>query len=615
MIVYQNSSSGFLEDVETNSISSKIKDSVLKTFGWNKIKDNEETSWINSMQFMGNVVRRSGIAKDCGVLIEYNLPSTSLRVDFILSGHDESGKPSFIIVELKQWKDANSTQKDGIVHTSYFGETAHPSYQAYSYKLYLKDFNKAIYSSSIQAHSCAYLHNYAEKNPEPLKADIYKSILKESPVYFKDDQLYLEEFIRMHVGKGRGAEILYQIENGDIRPGKKLIDHVSKLFEGNDEFVLLDEQKVAFETAKDIALNAKEKTVVVISGGPGTGKSVISMNLLGAILREQRNAVFVAPNASFREVMLHRLVQGIDGNRIKYLLKGSSAFYASRKNTFDVLVVDEAHRLKKEGAYMYKGKNQVEDIVNAARVSIFFVDEKQAIRQEDIGTLAEITRVAETNNASVLKLNLKAQFRCSGAEGYINWVDDVLQLESTGNFNGWDKEDFEFKVFDNPNELRRAIQQKAASGLNARILAGYAWDWTSADNGNANAQVSDVIIPEFDFNMPWNSRKAGSTWAIDPSGVNQAGCVHTSQGLEFDYAGIIIGNDLRFNPETQAFFTPWNDYKDKMGKRGMKEKPEELNRLVRNVYRILLTRGMKGCYVYFVDKFSREYFLKRLNRI
>ena len=94
---------------------------------------------------------------------------------------------------------------------------------------------------------------------------------------------------------------------------------------------------------------------------------------------------------------------------------------------------------------MYKGNNQVEDIINAAKVSIFFIDEKQIIRPEDIGTLEEISRVAELHGAKIDKLNLKAQFRCSGAEGYINWVDDVLNIEETGNYDGWDKQDLNLK--------------------------------------------------------------------------------------------------------------------------------------------------------------------------
>lgn len=611
MIVYKNSSKGFLEDVRLNRISRKIKDAVLASFGWNKIGDKEFSSWTNSMQFMGNVIRGSGIADDCGILIEYNLPSTSLRVDFIISGHDEIGKSSFIIIELKQWTEAESTNKDGIVRTKYFGECTHPSYQAYSYRLYLKDFNEGIYNSTIQAYSCAYLHNYEEKSPEPLKSKTYESILRESPIYFQDDQLQLEEFIRMYVGKGKGEEILYQIENGNIRPSKKLIDYVSSLFQGNQSFTLLEEQKVAFENAKELALSAEEKSVIIISGGPGTGKSVISMNLLGSLIKS-KNAVFVAPNAAFREVMVQKLVSSRRSDRIQHLFKGSGAFYGAKKNAFEVVIVDEAHRLKNEKAFMYKGKNQIEDIVNAAKVSIFFIDEKQTIRPEDIGTVSELERVAKVNRAQVYRFSLRAQFRCSGAEGYVNWIDDVLQLESTGNFDGWDKETFEFRIFSNPNELRDAIRQKSTEGLNARMLAGYSWEWTAANQGNSDAQIADVSIPEFDFHMPWNSRSAGSTWAIDDAGIDQVGCVHTSQGLEFDYVGVIVGKDLQFDPKTRTCFTHWDNYKDRNGKVGLRKDPVRLNRLVRNIYRILLTRGMQGCYVYFLDKPTEEYFRSRV---
>ncbi|WP_336517011.1 DUF2075 domain-containing protein [Pollutibacter soli] len=613
MIVYKNTAKGFITDVETNKISSRIKESVINAFGWNKIKANEEASWTNSMQFMGNVIRRAAIADDCGVLIEYNLPSTSLRVDFIVTGHDETGKPSFIIIELKQWTSASSTMKDGIVHTDYYGNTTHPSYQAYSYKLYLKDYNESIYNSSIQAFSCAYLHNYTEKRPEPLKAEIYSSIIKEAPIYFRDDQLQLEEFLKIYVGKGKGEDILYRIENGNIRPSKKLIDHVTGLIEGNAEFTLLDEQKLAFESAKELALSGSGKKVIIINGGPGTGKSVISMNLLGSLLKHNKNAIFVAPNAAFREVMLSRLTENKNTSRVKHLLKGSAAFYASKKNTFDVIVVDEAHRLKNENAFMYKGKNQVEDIVNAARVSIFFVDEKQIIRPDDIGTLAEIKRVAALHQAEVSEFNLKAQFRCSGAEGFINWVDDVLDIDQTANYDGWDGDDFEFRIVDDPNALKSEIDKKAQEGYKARMLAGYAWEWTPANQGNANAQVEDVKIPEHQFQMPWNSRSVGTTWAVDAEGVDQIGCVHTSQGLEFDYVGIIIGKDLRYDAATRKYFTVWNDYKDAKGKQGLSKRPEDLNKLVRQIYRILFTRGMKGCYVYFMNKEAEEVFKTRLN--
>lgn len=613
MIVYESTSSGFLEHVGSNQIVEKIKEAYLKKTGKTKFADKEDNSWNNSLQFMGNVIRRSNIPEDCGVLIEFTLPSNAMRVDFIVTGQDENGDKNFIIVELKQWKEAFKTEVSDLVTTKYFGGGAlpHPSYQATSYKLYLSDYNENVYRSDITAHSCAFLHNYTKGNPEPLLDPIYQKSLNDSELFFKEDQAKLELFIQKYVGRGKGMEILYKIESGNIRPSKKLVDHVVGLFKGNPEFVLLGDQKVAYETAKHIAVNAKRKTTVIINGGPGTGKSVISMNLLGGLMSPERTVFFVAPNASFRQVMLHKLVQGGEKQRAEHLLKGSSAFYDRGIDEFDVIVVDEAHRLKDSTAYMYYGKNQVEDIIKSSRVNIFFLDERQIIRPEDIGSVEEIKRLAAQFNSEVIEMSLTAQFRCSGADGYVNWLTDVLDLGNTGNYNGWDQESYDFKIYSDPNELRNAIVNKAEEGHNARILAGYAWKWSSAKEGNSDARINDVEIPELNFAMPWNSRKVGTTWAINPAGINQVGCVHTAQGLEFDYVGVIIGNDLKIHDD-QRYYTDWKSYKDKSGKKGLKNKPEELCRLVRNVYRILMTRGMKGCYVYFMDAKVEEYFKSRM---
>jgi len=261
---------------------------------------------------------------------------------------------------------------------------------------------------------------------------------------------------------------------------------------------------------------------------------------------------------------------------------------------------------------MYKGANQVEDVIKAARTSIFFIDDDQAVRPEDIGTIKELKRIAENQNAKIYEMELTAQFRCAGAEGYINWVDDVLQLKQTANYNGWDKKSFDFRIFTNPNDMRDEINKKSQN-FSARMLAGYSWMWTSASNGNQDGEVEDITIPEFDFMMPWNSRKVGTTWAIDERGINQVGCIHTSQGLEFDYVGVIVGGDLNFNPNSGRFSTEYTKYKDVTGKQGMKDKPEELNRLVRNIYKVLMTRGMRGCYIYFEDKELENYFINRLS--
>jgi uncharacterized protein len=614
MVVYKNTVLGFCSDVETNQIADCIELAYRNSFG-RKVNPSEKSSWINSMSFMERIVRRSGVANDCGVLIEYNIPTTSKRIDFIIAGYDNEKNKKFVIVELKQWQFADKTLKDGVVTSVLNGgerETAHPSYQAYSYKFFLKDYNENIYNGKINPYSCAYLHNYKENHPEPLMDDLYKEYVNDSPIYFQDDFEKLEKFLKQHVGNGSGEEILYEIESGKIRPSKKLVDCVNTMFKGNQEFILLDEQKVAYETAFNIAIKNKEKSVVIVRGGPGTGKSVISMNLFGGLLAKQLNTVFVAPNAAFRNVMKHKLARDEKKVRLNHLFKGSSGFYELENNVYDAVVVDEAHRLKNYSAYQYFGQNQIEDIVKASKTSIFFVDENQIIRPEDIGSVEEIKRIANQQGATIDELELQAQFRCSGSDGYINWLDHTLGLKETANFNGWEDKKFEFIIFDDPNDLKHAIKNRQNQGFDAQLLAGYAWKWTSAREGNSDSQIEDVQIPEYNFSMPWNSRKVGSNWAINEKSNEQIGCVHTSQGLEFDYVGVIVGNDLRFDEEKLEYYAPWAFYKDIAGKKGLKNDPEKLCLLVKNIYKVLMTRGIYGCYVFFQDKRLREYFKSRL---
>ncbi len=614
MIVYKNNAKGFCHDVGTNGIADIMENKYRIAFG-RSVAPNEKQSWRNSMNYMERIVRNSEIADDCGVLIEFAIPNTSKRIDFLVSGHDKNSGSNFVIIELKQWEAAEETDQDGIVKTFMNRnnvETTHPSYQAFSYQTFLEEFNKSIYEENIKPYSCAYLHNYKRCEPEPLLSKSYAQITSKTPIYFSEDSSKLQNFLKKHVGEGNGREILYKIEKGEIRPSKKLIDHVCGLVKGNKEFTLLDEQKIAYEKALSIGSKAKRKEVIIISGGPGTGKSVVSINLLGGFLQNKKIVVFVAPNSSFRTVIAERLKKENKKSNVDHLFRGSAGFVETEENTFDVIVVDEAHRLKNNTAYQYYGKNQVEDIIKSAMVSIFFVDENQMIRPEDIGSAAEIKRIAEERGAFVQEMELVAQYRCSGAEGYINWLDNTLHLRETANYDGWEKSNFDFQIFDDPNDLKSAIDEKILEGNKARIVAGYAWSWTSEKDGNRDAEVADIQIKDCGFEMPWNSRKTGTRWAIADSGVNQAGCIHTIQGLEFDYIGVIVGKDLCFDKESLKYSVDWSSYKDMSGKKTLKEKPEELSLLVRNIYKVLMSRGMCGCYVYFEDEDLREYFLSRI---
>ncbi|AJY74287.1 DUF2075 domain-containing protein [Paenibacillus beijingensis] len=616
MIVYSSSVAEFKEAVDDNKIAANIEASYIEKLG-KRPTVSEWRAWNNSMQFMERVIRNSKVADDCGVMIEYNIPSTSKRIDFVIAGKDDNQDDHFIIVELKQWQEALATDKEDVVLSSINGslrETTHPSYQAWSYRQFMYDMNAAVYSRGVKGHSVAFLHNYKEKNPEPLKAEQYRKTVQEAPLFFSHEMRQLQTFLYKYVGQGKGMELLYEIENGKIVPSKSLIDHVHALFEGHSDFVLLDEQKIAYETIISLAKKQDTKKTIIIKGGPGTGKSVISMNALGGLLRSKLNTKFVAPNASFRNVMVEMLTKQSSKSkmRTKSLFMGSGSFVDSQEDEFDVLIVDEAHRLKGKGTYMYKGVNQIDDIIKSSKVNVFFIDDNQRIRPNDIGSLDEIKRIAAERHSLVYEYSLTSQFRCSGADGFLNWIDDVLRIRETANYSGWDRETFDFRIYESPHEVYEATQEKQASGCKARMVAGFAWPWT--DKGNANGEVDDVIIEEHDFRMPWNGRAIQGAWAIHPDGVHQVGCVHTTQGLEFDYVGVIIGNDLKYNPETDEIVADYNEYKDTTGKKGMKNNNQELTRLIKNIYKVLMTRGMKGCYVFCRDKELRDYLLTRLGK-
>lgn len=617
MVLYSHSYEKFKQDVSSLTLTKTLVER-FETVYHTGVKESERRSFENSLSAMHTIMSRTPLPDDCGISIEYNLPHTNRRIDFIIAGEDQERKKNLVIVELKQWESASPTAMDGIVRTFLhkgIKETSHPSYQAYGYKNFFTTFNEAVYNGDIEVSSCAFLHNYLKNEPEPLLDEIYMHYVNDSPLFFREHATNLAEFIFSQVGKGKGLDILYKVENGRIRPSVKLVDAVGSLFKGNEFFLLLDEQKVLFETLIHTPIT-EQKQVVIIKGGPGTGKSVLSFNLLYGMLKRGKNVVLVAPNASFRQVMKMKLQQSgmkksskdISNTMVlDHIITGSAGFVETPSNQYDVIIVDEAHRLKDNKAYQYRGENQIRDVINASRLTIFFVDDLQSIRPEDIGSVKNIKKVANPFNATVKEHLLDVQFRCSGMDGYINWVNHILHIHSSANFDSWDIDAFDFTLCDSPHEVYEHVLEKIHEGYEARMLAGYAWKWTSEKDGNADGQIEDVVIEEHNFSMPWNARSSSTTWAIDTKGIHQIGCIHTSQGLEFDYVGLIIGKDLQYNPDKKELFASWDNYKDASGKKTLKDNPQQLTQLVKNIYKVLLTRAMKGCYIYCHDENLREY--------
>ncbi len=624
MIVYEATKQLFVEDVVQDKIEENIDRTFYEKMGYHTSKS-ERDAWKNSMQYMLKVLIDNNIPGNVGIAIEFKIPNTSKRVDFIITGKDGNLKNTAIIIELKQWTEAEIVNgKDGIVQ-AFTGhalrEVAHPSYQAWSYATTIEDYNETVQQEQIDLHPCAYLHNYVTVTPPTLLSDNYKDYLEKAPAFVKGDIEKLRDFINKYIKYGDDKETLYMIENGKIRPSKSLQDALSNMLKGNQEFVMIDDQKLVYETALQMARNSYrdgKKRVLIVKGGPGTGKSVLAVNLLVKLTNENMVCSYVTKNAAPRNVYATKLSGDFRKTRINNLFKGSGAFVESATNEFDVLIVDEAHRLNaKSGMFQNLGENQIKEIIKASKFSIFFIDETQRVTLKDIGSIEEIQKYINQAEAESEIMELESQFRCNGSDGYIAWIDDVLDIRKTGNSDGFEL-DYDIKVCDSPTEVRDIIFEKNKINNKARLLAGYCWNWIK--EGKNKSDVYDITIPEYDFAMSWNLGSS-STWAIDPDSVNEIGCIHTSQGLEFDYVGVIIGNDLRYENNKIVTDVTERAKTDQSIKGIYKiyqqdfEKAQKIaDELIKNTYKTLMTRGQKGCYIYCTDKKLSDYLKKRLNQ-
>ncbi|ASC67298.1 AAA family ATPase [Achromobacter denitrificans] len=618
MIIYQASKTEFLH----HTLRDDIEDIVLRHVRHAGVAgggESEVRSWRSSLFEMAKVLQDEEIPDDAGIAIEYQLPSSSQRIDFMITGEDETGSPKVVIIELKQWSSSRYSSKDGIVWARRGGRNAeiegpHPSYQAWSYAARLEDLNAAVHEQGIRLQPCAYLHNHPRDGQ--IDHPHYELHIQRAPLFLKSDKEKLSRFISKHVRRGDRLKSLYAIEHGRIQPSKSLVDYVASLMQGKSEFVLIDQQKVVYESILQIEARSEEKKqVVIVQGGPGTGKSVLAINLLAALIGRQRNARYVTKNRAPREVFQAKLTGTFTKTRIGNLFSGSGAFTKDESDTYDILLVDEAHRLnEKSGLYRNEGENQVLEIIRSARCTVFFTDDDQRVTIFDIGHTEELRRHARRLGAEITELALTSQFRCNGSEGYLAWLENTLGIRPTAN-QILDSSEYDFQVFDNPAEMHDLIARKNQANNRSRVVAGYCWPWPSKNNPEA----WDIRLPQFDYQKRWNLSTDGSLWIVKPGSVQEVGCIHTCQGLELDYVGVIIGNDLTFR-NGQIVTAPTQRASSDQSVRGLKkmmrEDPERARELgdliIKNTYRTLMTRGMKGCYVYCTDKALADYLRSRL---
>lgn len=630
MRLYQDSSTQLIDDIKNNRLTYKIEKSFIEYYG-HRPSTGELNSWNNSFQFVKNELEANNLF-NIWVVIEYELPYSAKRIDVILLGKGSDSLNNIVIIELKQWSKVQLSPIEGTIKT-YVGNgirsEPHPSLQVSGYYYYLKDFMEIFSNDSYNLYGCVYCHNYSpgySQNEDSLLNPVFDKYLKHFPLFAREDFQRFGEYLKEKLSNGDGFKIYNDFITSDIRPSKKLVDYTSDILRNQRVFSLIDDQILANNAIISCAKKAsksRKKSVIIVSGGPGTGKSVIALNAMAELLSIGLKVYHATGSKTFTSSLQKIVSSGkIKGARNLFLYFNS--FSRTVGNDIDVLIADEAHRLRKSSNNRFTKRErmsdipQIEELINVAKVSVFFIDEYQAVRPEEVGSIKLIEDTARKFDSDIYKFTLKSQFRCSGSDGYLNWIDSMLNINDTGNEFLTREEKMKFRIVNSPDELRDTVDNLNKENENsARMLAGFCWPWSDPNpDGTLN---DDIIIG--DFKATWEFKTPNKTqfttnpktspwnlWPIDHECSDQVGSIYTVQGFEFDYIGLIWGNDLVYDYNIHDWVGKPENSKDSVIRRDK----EHFTEHVKNIYRTLLTRARYGVYVYFIDKDTENFVKSRI---
>lgn len=621
---------GTAEEFTTMAPASSLTGHLTNEFNrrWGTASESEIRSWRNSLTALAQVMRTHGLSTP-GIGVELKLPNNAKRVDVSMVGHDVGQKPSVALVELKQWDSASpSLYPDNVVVGA--KEHLHPSLQASNYADHLRDTHSAFTEHGFTIHPCVYLHNMDTLGGAALRGTRYAGMLHEAPLFTGSDSTAFGDFLSQTVGGGDGLALLPDLVCGRYSPSQSLIAGLSQSLTGRPAWRLLDEQRAAFNIVRGLVEKASAtsaKGVVIVLGGPGTGKSVIAAHLLVSIAKLGDRSVVHATGSKAFTTNLRALTPRGRGASSLFVYFNAFNPHTTPEDGLDVILCDEAHRLRHTSNSQYTKRTlrsdltQTEEIIRAAKVAVFFLDSRQNVRPDETGTVAVIRKAAERYGAHVEEIELSGQFRCNGSNGYITWID-ALMSDTPQCSSGWRTSgEYRFDVFDDPEAMERELHTRASGGITGRIVAGFCWPWSDPSSGGG--LVDDVQIGA--WRRPWNekspeqhaSKKPAPApakhpyyrWATEPERIREVGCIYSAQGFEFDHCAVIMGNDLVWRDGTG-----WVPSKDASMDNAIKRRRHEhgdLKSLLWNTYRVLLTRGMQGTLVYSTDYETRQ-FLKSL---
>lgn len=569
----------------------------------------EVRSWERSLQALSADLTDAGL-EAVEALVEYQLPMTSKRADVVLCGrHPSTGAPSYVVVELKQWTRALLLEgADDVCVLEGMGERLHPAEQVRRYCSHLLDFAAVLEDQPGRLSGVAYLHNATDQDVDGLWV---LPPTDHSRLFTGQRRGEFLDHLRSRLEPSSGVESADQLLGTAVRPSKQLLALAAEEVQNREQFVLLDEQQTAYSLvmrAVERARSANAKEVLIVSGGPGSGKSVIALSLLGELSRRGRTVLHATGSSAFTQTL--RKVAGRRQPRVQGMFKYFNQFAGVERNGIDVLILDEAHRLRETSANRYtraelrSGRPQVEELIDAARVPVFLLDEHQVVRPGEIGTVNDIEQAAKRLGLESRLVELDGQFRCGGSRAYEHWVLRLLGLEGDGPVPWEGDENFALQVAEAPSEMEVRMRSMLDSGYGARLAAGYCWKWSDPV---PDGLVADIEIG--DWHRPWNNKKQSSHagapgtpfWASDPAGFDQVGCVYTAQGFEYDYSGVIMGPDLVWRTDRWVARPEYSF--DTAVKRGTRD---QFDGAVRNTYKVLLTRGMLGTLVYSTDPETQD---------
>lgn len=600
----------------TDSVVERLLEQLIFSSG-HRASQAEVRSWRRSLPVLAQDLVDAGLS-NVDVIVEYQLPLTSQRADVVLAGaHPLTGRPSYVVVELKQWSSARRWEHDPNlveVDGQPGGPKTHPVRQVRNYCTHIVDFARSLRGDENAVAGVAYLHNAIV--PESIAELFDFPADAHGQLFSGSDRGRFHDFLRSRLDPGApGAPYADQLLRSAVAPSRQLLAVAAAEVQVREQFTLQGKQQLAVDLVMhEVAKSGRSdhKAAVIVVGGPGSGKSVIALSLLGELARQGRTVLHATGSRSFTQTL--RKVAGSRSPRVQGMFKYFNQFVDAERNSLEVLILDEAHRIRETsvnrytGAKYRTGRRQIDELISAARVPVFLLDENQVVRPGELGAVDEIAAEVKARGLDLHLVELSEQFRCGGSASYVTWVEQLLDLADGGpsRWNGDPR--FQLLVAESPLDLESSVLAKEADGYTARMSAGYCWRWS--DPRPDGSLVPDVAIGG--WARPWNlkgDRRVGDAppaalWASDPAGIAQVGCVYTAQGFEYDWNGVIIGPDLVWRDGAFVSNRARNVDPDFRSSKNVSN--EQFDALVRNVYKVLLTRGMIGSIVYSTDPETRE---------